>query len=239
MTDRENDSAKAAGEGRLSRWSRLKTQVKDEQDVSAPTEPPTLSEPGTQVPEPAGDGPEEESFVLEDLPDIETLDKDSDFTPFLNINVPDEIRRLALRKLWASDPVLANLDGLNDYDEDYSALGMIAEKVSSLFKPGEGMPDPEPDPDPEPEPDLEPGQIQSETENLPPPPEEVAEANAGDDDAENPDDPETGSISDDGPGTDEAEAPSEVSTAGAQVPDDQADPGQDDPGETDPEKTTA
>jgi hypothetical protein len=35
--------------------------------------------------------------------------------------VPEALRNRALRKLWLSDPVLANLDGLNDYDEDFVA----------------------------------------------------------------------------------------------------------------------
>ena len=141
MSDRDNDS----GESRLSRWSRLKTQAKAEQDISALPEALADGEPGSQVPVTTADGLEESSLVLEDLPDIETLDKDSDFTPFLNVNVPDQLRRLALKKLWASDPVFANLDGLNDYDEDYSTLGMIAEKVSSVFKLGEGMRGAEPE----------------------------------------------------------------------------------------------
>ncbi len=34
--------------------------------------------------------------------------------------MPDLLRRKALRKFFASDPLLANLDGLNDYDEDYN-----------------------------------------------------------------------------------------------------------------------
>ena len=128
------------------------------------------------MPAPTADEAEESDFVLEDLPNIETLDKDSDFTPFLNINVPDHLRRMALRKLWVSDPVLANLDGLNDYDEDYSSLGMIAEKVTSVFQPGKGMPDPEPEPEPEQDPQQ-------------PAEEEVAET-SNDDDVETLDDPE-------------------------------------------------
>jgi len=168
MSDREDNS----GEGRLSRWARLKTQAKAGQDIDALEEAPAEGE----VPAPTADEAEESDFVLEDLPNIETLDKDSDFTPFLNINVPDHLRRMALRKLWVSDPVLANLDGLNDYDEDYSSLGMIAEKVTSVFQPGKGMPDPEPEPEPEQDPQQ-------------PAEEEVAET-SNDDDVETLDDPE-------------------------------------------------
>lgn len=171
MSDRDND----ADEGRLSRWSRLKTQARAGQDIDALEEAPADGE----VPATTGDETGEDSFVLEDLPDIETLDKDSDFTPFLNVNVPDQLRRLALRKLWLSDPVLANLDGLNDYDEDYSTLGMIVEKVTSVFQPGKGMPDPEPEPEPE--------KIQSDPEDPQQPAEEVAEASVEEADAESSD----------------------------------------------------
>lgn len=56
------------------------------------------------------------------LPDISTLGPGSDYRPFLDRRVAPALRRLALRRLWRSDPRLANLDGLNDYDEDFGAL---------------------------------------------------------------------------------------------------------------------
>lgn len=73
------------------------------------------------------------------LPPIETLSYDSDFKPYLASGVPEGLRREALRKLWRSDPVLANLDGLNDYDEDYSLVGKLPEVVGTLFQAGRGM----------------------------------------------------------------------------------------------------
>jgi len=141
MSDREAGS----GEGPLRRWSRLKTAARAKQADTELADAPAESGAASPGLEPADVAAGEQNVAPEDLPDIETLDKDSDFTPFLGAGVPDELRRLALRKLWTSDPVLANLDGLNDYDEDFSALGMIASTVSTLFKPGEGMPDPAPE----------------------------------------------------------------------------------------------
>jgi hypothetical protein len=47
--------------------------------------------------------------------------------------VPEELRRLALRKLWRSDPVLANVDGLNDYDLDYTKLGADTRVTEALI----------------------------------------------------------------------------------------------------------
>ena len=73
-----------------------------------------------------------------DLPSIEGLDKDSDFSVFMEQGVPEDLRRLALRKLWrltSSAP-----DGLDDYDEDYTLVKVVAEKVSSLYRGGQGMP---------------------------------------------------------------------------------------------------
>ncbi len=56
------------------------------------------------------------------LPDIDTLEEESDYRGFMNDGVPDKLRRLALRKLWASNPLFGVRDGLNDYDEDFRAL---------------------------------------------------------------------------------------------------------------------
>ncbi len=69
---------------------------------------------------PASDEAAAAPVAVEDLPDIENLGRGSDYTPFLRKGVPEHLTRQALRKLWRSDPVFANLDGLNDYDEDFA-----------------------------------------------------------------------------------------------------------------------
>lgn len=53
--------------------------------------------------------------------DLDALRYGDDFSVFLKRGVPQLLRRRALRKFFGSDPVLANLDGLNDYDEDFNA----------------------------------------------------------------------------------------------------------------------
>ena len=75
---------------------------------------------------------------LADLPDVDTLDADSDYTGFLGENVPADLAKMAMRKLWRSDPVLANIDGLNDYDEDFSMVGMVSEVVKTAYQVGKG-----------------------------------------------------------------------------------------------------
>jgi len=52
--------------------------------------------------------------------DLEALSYDSDFQPFMKKGVPQLLKNIAMRKLWTSNPLLANVDGLNDYDENFA-----------------------------------------------------------------------------------------------------------------------
>lgn len=124
-------------EGALSRWSRLKREaasatrkspenVRTEEETAAPIEPEAEGPAGNEA------GAEEDAVSIEDLPDVETLDYDSDFSAFLRAGVPEELRRLALRKLWRSSPVLANLDGLNDYDWDFRKGWSLGDTVRAV-----------------------------------------------------------------------------------------------------------
>lgn len=78
--------------------------------------------------------------ILEELglPDPDTLGRDDDFTAFLARTVPERLRRRALRKLWLSNPVLANLDGLNDYDEDFTDAASTGKVVKTIYEVGRG-----------------------------------------------------------------------------------------------------
>ena len=89
---------------------------------------------------PAEEDPEGDPEVVAQLPDIDSLDMTSDFTVFLRKGVPEVLRRKALRKLWGLDPVFANLDGLNNYDEDYTKLGMVKMPgLKSVYQAGRGV----------------------------------------------------------------------------------------------------
>jgi hypothetical protein len=73
------------------------------------------------------------------LTPIEELTAESDYTQFLAEHVPEALRRAALRKLWNSDPVLACLDGLNDYDEDYNVIDTAISVADTDYKIGRGF----------------------------------------------------------------------------------------------------
>lgn len=122
----------------LSRWSRRKRGA---------TEPATTADPSdasASQAEAASQAQEAGAVDVSQLPDIEDLSADSDFTPFLREGVPEALKRRALRKLWGLDPVFANLDGLNDYDLDYTNAATVVENLKTAYRAGRGYADDEP-----------------------------------------------------------------------------------------------
>jgi len=70
--------------------------------------------------------PASEALAEADLPPLESLGEDSDYSAFLAPGVSDGLRRAALRKLFSS-AAFNRLDGLDDYDEDYRAAAALFE----------------------------------------------------------------------------------------------------------------
>lgn len=176
----------------LMRWSRRKRAARSEPQhrppaeppssqmpediVAAPAEPPAdaLSEPAT-----APDQPSPET-IPEDLVgvEIESMDFDSDFKRFMDSDVPQALRRRALRQLWRSNPVLANVDGLNDYDDDFTDAALAVKVLETVHKVGRGYldnvednDDDVPDHNDQNQPDAsgEPETVIARTDNAPPP----------------------------------------------------------------------
>ncbi|TNJ44380.1 DUF3306 domain-containing protein [Phaeobacter sp. B1627] len=74
-----------------------------------------------------------------DLPDPDTLGIGDDFKAFLTEAVPARIKTRALRRLWTTNPVLANVDGLLDYGEDFTDAAMAVENIQTAYQVGKGM----------------------------------------------------------------------------------------------------
>jgi Protein of unknown function (DUF3306) len=110
----------------LTRWSRLKLRAR------TPSPDSTAVTPGDKVQ--AVDTPAPE------LPPVESLTVDSDFSTFMQPGVPEATRNAALRKLWGSDPVFANLDGLVEYGDDFAADFKSAAVVRTVYRVLQGMP---------------------------------------------------------------------------------------------------
>lgn len=121
---------------RLDYWARRKAAVAAEVEAEAKAvESQTLAEEQAVLEE------KSDAEILEELglPDPETLCEGDDFSGFMAKAVPDRIRRRALRFLWRSNPVLANVDGLIDYGEDFTDSAMVVENLQTAYQVGKGM----------------------------------------------------------------------------------------------------
>ncbi len=119
-------------QGPLRRWSERKAKAREQETL-----PP---EPETAAPEEAVESDENlPATVVEELPDIDSLTAESDYTVFMAKGVPEHLKRLALRKLWLSDPVLANVDGLVDYGEDFTVSTLVGDAVKTAYRVGKGF----------------------------------------------------------------------------------------------------
>jgi len=117
-----------------SRWSKRKTQERSNQLLE---KQPDLATDNNSTLEPTIENsisPElnQEKVLLcdQDMPDIDTLDEDSDYSGFLSPGVSEELRKLALRKLFHGQHF--NLcDGLDDYDEEFTSFEKLGDIVTA------------------------------------------------------------------------------------------------------------
>ncbi len=126
-------------ESRLQRWSRRKTETGKKTEPAPP--PSVESGPSQEEQELAINEALPEHDVLEKygLPDPDAIELGTDITGFMRKEIPELLRRKALRSLWKSNPVLAVLDGLNDYDEDFTDAATATGAVKTLYKVGQGL----------------------------------------------------------------------------------------------------
>ncbi len=129
----DNDATGKPDSHFLGRWSRRKTASrKGETGVDSL---PASTASGLPVEDAAA--PHETDPRLEltdaDMPPIESLDKDSDFSVFMSPKVSEQLRTQALRKLFHM-PAFNITDGLNDYDEDYTQFAGLGDVVTHEMK---------------------------------------------------------------------------------------------------------
>jgi hypothetical protein len=135
--------------GFLSRWSRRKQAVRDgdlSDDASgdAPDDAEDIAGENdgerTRSAELRAEAArtEQENREAAEAVDLEALSFDSDYSVFLKKGVSTDLKNAALRKLWRSNPVLACVDGLNDYDEDFRTVQTLADGLKTSWQVGKG-----------------------------------------------------------------------------------------------------
>ena len=74
----------------------------------------------------------------EDMPDVASMDENSDYSGFMSEGVSEELRKIALRKLFSG--VGFNIrDGLDDYDDDFRSFAALGDIITSDMKHPNGI----------------------------------------------------------------------------------------------------
>nr|WP_321253442.1 DUF3306 domain-containing protein [uncultured Ruegeria sp.] len=117
-------------------WSRRKAAVQAEAEAErTSSEAQKVAEQQAELEEKS----DAEILAAFDLPDPDDLKPGDDISGFMAQAVPDRLRRRALRRLWRLNPVLANVDGLVDYGEDYTDAACVIENIQTAYQVGKGM----------------------------------------------------------------------------------------------------
>ena len=134
--DAPDAAAEAAGEPLLSRWSRLKAGARAR---NVPSTPAGTADPAREaLPAAAEAVPDAGDSAVAtpvppppvELPDIDQLGQDSDFSAFLTPGVDAELRKRALRKLFHS-PKFNVFDGLDTYRDDFTSFPALGDVVTA------------------------------------------------------------------------------------------------------------
>ncbi len=118
------------GQGFYGRWSQRKQQVRERQAPGGDTVA-AMTAPGEIAPETLNsDPPAPELLTDRDMPALESLGADSDYSSFLSAGVSEELRNKALRQLFQS-PQFNIVDGLDDYCEDFRNFELLGDIVTA------------------------------------------------------------------------------------------------------------
>lgn len=122
--------------GVISSWSRRRAAVAAENEAQ---EQAALDAQIAQEQEALAEKTDAEILHELGLPDPDAMVQGDDFKAFLSKTVPAHLRKRALRTLWRSNPVLACVDGLNDYDGDYLTGSTGQGAIKTSYQVGKGM----------------------------------------------------------------------------------------------------
>ena len=115
----------------LHRWSKQKAQAREETSKPEAEEPVAESEVSESDEEEENQQTEEPDEI--ELPDLDSLGDDSDYSMFMSSEVDENLKKLALRKLFKA-PFFNVMDGLNDYDDDFTTFEALGDIVTSDMK---------------------------------------------------------------------------------------------------------
>lgn len=121
-------------------WSRRRAAVRAEAVAdAAEARARIIAEEAAELEHAQADKSDAEILAELGLADPDVMQTGDDFSVFLQRAVPARIRQRALRRLWRTNPVLANLDGLVDHGEDFTDPAVVVPGMRTAYEVGRGM----------------------------------------------------------------------------------------------------
>lgn len=117
-------------------WARRKAAVAQEAETDAAE---ALAAETAQEEAALAERTDEEILAELNLPQPEALESAEAVRDFVAQAIPQRLKTRALRHLWKLNPVLANLDGLVDYGEDFTDSAAVMENLQTAYQVGKGM----------------------------------------------------------------------------------------------------
>ena len=132
MSDKSEDTF-------IGRWSRLKRAGGPDETVVAPPQPGEAeTDAKVCVEDEAQQALLAANRAAAESVDIEAIGYESDISVFFKEGVPALLKQAAMRRMWRSDPIFANVDGLNDYDQDFNVIHRVLTEFKSAWQAGRG-----------------------------------------------------------------------------------------------------
>ena len=126
-SDATGDTEDPGEDSFFRRWSSRKRRARSGQAVDDAERPPVEQPPTKET-----RAPEEPERVLtdDDMPPLDSLNEDSDFSPFMSPGVSESLRKLALRKMFLSSKYNFT-DGLDDYADDFTKFAPLGNIITA------------------------------------------------------------------------------------------------------------
>ena len=144
MSDKSNDKPESLIDRLNRRRARVAAESRGEvlPPIGEPEDPNQEKAAGAAEASPESDADDalSEAELLEkyDLPDPETIEDEAGLDRFFQGDMPERLRRMALRRVWRLNPLFRFADEMVEYGEDYTDAATVVDGLQTAYQVGKG-----------------------------------------------------------------------------------------------------
>ena len=144
MSEKSNDKPESLIDRLNRRRARVAAESRGEvlPPIGEPEEPNQEKAAGAAEASPESDADDalNEAELLEkyDLPDPETIEDEAGLDRFFQSDMPERLRRMALRRVWRLNPLFRFADEMVEYGEDYTDAATVVDGLQTAYQVGKG-----------------------------------------------------------------------------------------------------